>query len=599
MNIPLCFMARCHYFYLVKRSMIITVILLGWFRLSAAQVLIKIADFFSNPIEYRMPLSMTPFEFKVGTQLVSLFGSPLIFDSTETSLENSDLLYYRSLYRFELDLLKFNFLRYVIPQNLVDFQTGFGGSYTTPLAKLKLPDGWNSESPEDGTRLFYSPRILEINFNQSVIFQWSERFCNTVQFNYGKSLATAYRSLSGDRFLDQQKTTWSIAVGMKMFMRKGERFKEAYGVEIKYISANFDRLDDPKRLSPLTGMNFNSLGVYLTFSSMFGGYETVGDDAKKLYKSGDYIAAKANFEQLLSGIPRHPRRFKVRRMIQECINQMPYQNVILAEGFIETKNFTKATNYLDQAKSKHIEELDSVITKDFQKITENFIHDMDSLFLENQIDAAEDLLKKVEILPIPDITSLSNEYWSEIYFHRGALFTEYGIWDKAVASFDMAVKKHPPIRERVDPWLLKIAYGYLNDANKSIDEKNVELALESLKRATRVRPDIQFITKEPIQILEDGVRALQKEMAIQKLKETSRQRIPVAPKIQPEPELGMQEETVLKILEKPSTINKYTDHLNHLFQLWIYSYSDGSEKQFYFRDGVLFKIETEKPSPPK
>jgi len=592
-------MARRHYFYLVKRSVIITVILLEWFQLPTAQTLDKISDFFSNPIEYRMPLLLTPFEFKVGTQLVSLFGSPLSFDSTETSLENSDLLFYRSLYRFELDLLKFNFLRYLIPQNLFDFQTGFGGSYTTPLVRLSLPDGWNDESPKDGTRLFYSPRILELNVNQSVIFQWSERFCNTVQFNYGKSLVTAYRSLGGDRFLDRQKTTWSIAVGMKMFMRKGQRFKEAYGVEVKYVSANFDRLDDPKRLSPLTGMNFNSLGVYLTFSSMFGGYATVGDDAIKLYKSGDYIAAKANFEELLRGIPSHPRRFRVRRMIQDCINQMPYQNVALAEGFIETKNFTKAANYLDQAKTKNIADLDSVITKDFQKITEYFIHDMDSLFIANQLDAAENLLKKVEILPIPDITSLANEYWSEIYFHRGALFTEYGIWDRAIAGFDQAVKKHPPIRERVDPWLLKIAYGYLNDANKSIDAKDVELALESLQQATRVRPDIQFITKEPIQILEDGVRALQKEMAVQKLKETSRQRLPVTPKIRPEPEVGMQEEIVLKMLGNPSTITKYTDHLKHLFQFWEYSYTDGSEKQYYFRDGILFKIEAEKPGIPE
>jgi hypothetical protein len=141
---------------------------------------------------------------------------------------------------------------------------------------------------------------------------------------------------------------------------------------------------------------------------------------------------------------------------------------------------------------------------------------------------------------------------------------------------------------------LKIAFGYINDANKSIDEKDVALALESLQQATRVRPDIQFITKEPIQLLEDGVRALQKEMAIQKLKETSRQRIPVAPKIQPEPELGMEEEMVLEMLDHPSTITQYTDHLNHLFQLWIYCYTDGSEKQYYFRDGILFKIETEK-----
>ncbi|MCK4448173.1 MAG: hypothetical protein KAW56_13960, partial [Candidatus Marinimicrobia bacterium] len=147
-----------------------------------------------------------------------------------------------------------------------------------------------------------------------------------------------------------------------------------------------------------------------------------------------------------------------------------------------------------------------------------YIEEIDTNILANDIDKAEILLKEVETLKIREIRNLLDQYWSEIYFNRGVAFTEYEIWDKAIYFFDRSVRKYPQIRERVDPWLLKIAFGYINDVNKSVDQKNIDLALESLRQATRIRPDIGFITKGHIEKLEERIEYLKQEAAAQKLR---------------------------------------------------------------------------------
>ena len=63
----------------------------------------------------------------------------------------------------ELDLLKFNWLVYILPQNLLDFQTGIGAKYTYSLSEQKLPETWPQRLPGSVDQLFLSPRIYEFN----------------------------------------------------------------------------------------------------------------------------------------------------------------------------------------------------------------------------------------------------------------------------------------------------------------------------------------------------------------------------------------------------------------------------------------------------
>ena len=552
-------------------------------------IIYKIADFFQNPIEFRNPFGITPFELKAGSQILG--ANSIGFDSTETELDGFKHLYNRYMHSFEVDLMKYNLVGLLLPQNFVDLQTGFGFKYCFPIVNQSLPNNWKQSLPGSTEQLYFSPRIIEGNISQSLAFQWSKRFYNYVQFNAGRAFISAYKTREGERYLNQDGWTFSIAVGMKMLSKIGFKFKEGYGVEIKYNFAKFDDFSDPHDISPITNLNFSSIGIYLTFNMISGGNPTQGDEAKALFKNGDYIAAKANFEDFISKNQTHSRQFKAGWMIDECNDLMAFQQIELARHFIEAKDYSKASQYLEQAAKSEYPSLVEDIENNYCKIQEWLVINLDSLLLINQIHQAERLLTEARSLHIPNSQDLIDQYWSEIYFHRGAVFTEYKNWDKALDFFDMAVKKYPPIRERVDPWLLKIAYGYINDVNLSVDQQNVELALESLRQATELRPEIIFITKDHIQTLEQGIDYLKQQAAKEKLQIAVDQtrKIPVATSFIPQ--IGMTDQQLLQEMGKPVYENTLDSKGDQHFELWIYHTDDSKEIYFYFKNGILSKIE--------
>jgi len=549
----------------------------------------RIADFFKNPIEYRYPFGIIIFEIKGGGQLLGL--NAIGFDSTETSLEGFDQIINRYIHNVEVDLVKYNLLGRVVPQNFADFQTGLGFKYKSSIINQGLPETWPQYAAGTDQKLYFAPLLIEGNINQSLAFQWSKRFYNYLQFNAGRAYISAYKTREGDRFLNQNGWTFSVAVGMKFLSKIGYNFKEAYGIELEYNIARFDNFSDTRNLSPIENLNFSSFGISLTFSMINGGNSTQGDEAKVLFKQGDYIAAKANFEDFISKNPTHPRLFKARWMIEECNDLMAFQQVELANHFIEVKNFSKASQYLKQAEKSRYESLTRDIDSSYQEIIQWWRNSMDSLIISNSIDQAEQLLNETRRLNLPNIEELRNQYISEINFHRGVVFTDYKNWEKALHFFDQALKLNPSIRERIEPYLSKIAYGYIADANLFVDQQNIELALESLRQATAIRPEITFLTREHIETLEQGIQYLREQAAVEKLQNAvdETRRIPVQSEFQPQ--IGMKRDRIKTEYGPPAYKKSLQSSQNQEYELWIYTTEDSKEVLYYFKNGILSKIE--------
>lgn len=571
------------------RYLIFWLIVICTGQLYAQNLLYKIADFFQNPIEYRKPFGITPFELKAGGQLLG--ANALRFDSTETELEGFDRLFNRYLHNLEVELVKTNLLGLLIPQNFMDFQTGLGFKYKSSLINQGLPEAWSQYAPGTNEQLYFAPRLMEANINQSLAFQWSKHFYNYLQFNAGRAFTSAYRTRTGERFLTQQGWTFSVTAGLKLLTKIDFTFKEAYGIEFQYQIARFDDLKDRHNLSPIKNIDFSSFGISLTFSMISGGNQTQGDIAKALFKKGDYIAAKANFRDFIKNEPTHPRLFKAQWMIDECDALEVYQYADLADHFIDVKDFSKAAHYLEMASKSVDETLLTRIDSSYQEIAGWWQATLDSLILSNAITEAEEFLQKTEPLKLPHTEDLKTLYLSEIYFYRGVVFCDYQIWDKALYFFDLAIQSNPAIRDRVEPYLSKIAYGYIQDANLSVDHKNIELALESLRQATAIRPEILFLTREHIKTLEQGIQYLKEQAAIEKLQNVvaeSRQ-IPLPDGFSPQ--IGMTRDQIKAELGQPAYTKSLETSGNQTYELWIYQTADTKELFFYFKNGVLSKIE--------
>ncbi len=558
-------------------------------KLYSQSVFYKVADFFRSPIEFREPFRMTLFDAKAGVLLLP--DNALSFDSTETALSGYEMSFKRVLTNLEVDLLKYNLPNLLFRQNFVDFQTGLGFKYSYSMYRQGLPSEWPQNPPDYDYRLYLSPRLIEGNINQSLLFQWSPRIYSYLQFNYGRAFISAYKTRQGPRYLSQEGYTYSIALGTKILAHAGKKLKEGYGIEIKYYFAHFDDFPDPDNISPINNLDFSSLAISLTFNGITGGNSTHGDVAKNLYRSGDFIAAKANFESFIQQNPKHPRKFKAEWLIARSAAQIPYQEVNLAKQFIAAEDYSKAAQYLKSASQAGYPELADSINQNYAKITQWFIASMDSLLQNNLVDQAEQMLINIRALNLPNSTGLCDQYWSEIFFHRGVIFVEYRNWEKALYFFDQALKKNPAIRERVDPWTLKIAAGYIEDANLSVDQKNVTFALESLRKATAVRPEILSITKEPIETLEQGIAYLREQAALEKLKASiEATRSPAKPAgftLQ----IGMTQEEIGRVLGEPFYQKSLDTVNNQRYELWIYQMDKTSDTYLYFRNQILSKIE--------
>lgn len=559
-------------------------------RASEAQILYRVADFFTNPIEYRTPFAFLPFEIKLGPQILGVGSYPLKFDSTESQFSSYENIFSRMTPNFEIEFAKFNWLVYLIPQNFVDLPTGFGLRYCDALVHLKPPSNWTTINPVTQEKLMLAPRLWEYNLNQSALFQWSPQWYGYFTFAYGRIYATAYLTDRRKRLLSQEGHSYSFCLGAKYLGSIGYRLKEGFGVELKYTFARLKPCKDPLNLSPITSLNLNSIGLNLTFALNVGGSPTQADDGKKLYSQGDYLAAKANFEEFLRQYPHHPRRFKAQGMIAECQKRIPFQEIVLAEELIAARDYARAVEHLHAAWETTNMGLRMRVEKNYQLLTDWFQDTMDSLLTANLIEQAVALVTNFETFKIPNTTPIIERYWSEIWFHRGAVFTSYGLWEKAIDAFDKAINKYPPIRERVSPWLLKIAQGYINDANKAVDKASIALALESLRQATLIRPEIAVITKPYITTLEQGLSYLKQEAGKAQLRATI-ERVFNPPQPEKLPTTGMSTESVRQLWGEPLYRNVISDESQRDYELWIYPYAHDADCYLYFLNGKLYKME--------
>jgi len=573
-----------------SKQLVWLLILCSCLQMSAlrAQIRYRLSDIFKSPIEYRTPFKMSLFDLKVG--FTNLGAQSLTFDSTETELKNFDYLLARSMNSINLDLFKINYPYYLIPQNFIDLHTGLGISYCYALFNLGLPDDWQPSSVSEKSKYYFAPQLATVYLNQSALYQLTPRLYSYLQFNAGRSYASLYKNKKGQRYLDQEGWQYTIAVGLKLLEKAGPANREGLGVEINYNFAQFDPMRDPRDISPITHLKFNSLGIMLTFNPIMGGSPTVGDEAKKLFRRGDYIAAKANFQSFIQTLPKHPRHYKAVHMIDKCNQFIPNQEVQLADTLIKAENYGKAVRYLAHASQSAAQAVQEKIAAQYDSIRAWFTAEMDSMLRNNQIDQAENRLNQVANLNIPATQTLIDQYSAEIYFHRGVVFTEYEAWEQAIKYFDLAVKANPAIRERVNPWLLKIAYGYVQDVNKSVDVRSVELALESLRNATSLRQEIAFLTEKYIQNLENGVTQL-KRQAAQKQFQTERQTILEPPeKLSSRLKIGMHQHQVLDVLGPPSYQNHYVNQQDQRYELWLYQYAKEPQLELYFYESILQKI---------
>lgn len=553
------------------------------------KTLLRTAKILRSPIEYRTPFTMDVFDFRLGF-LTLMSPVTLVLDSTETTFNTYSNPVYRTFLSVDVDLIKYNFLLYIFPQNFIDFQTGIDmGLGFVPLSG-SLPGNWIHKNPKTGYEFRYRPEIYYFGIKQNAVYQINEYNYFYFGASYSKARFYLYRDIEGNRYLTQKGGLFSLSFGFKSISRYvyESGFRNAVGVEVRF---NFDRMSDasdPENVSPIKKIRFNSVGFYLTLNFIKGGHATVGDEANRLYRQGDYISAFGKFQHFLKLYPRHPRRRVAELMMKRCHQMIPFQEKKIVVKHLESRNYLSAVKHLRRAYSTEDPilkgELDSISILTFESI----FSILDSLFEHNRYDDVGRLLDTLETVDYFDISEPVRKYRGLFFLHRGIAFAKYRFWEKAVEYFDKALAYNSDLKPFVDVWIKKVAEGYLEDVNEFIDQENIEAAIEYLRKAASLQPDAKPQIDELILSLEEKV---EKQKTSSKFARDWVNEIPVRKFKTLHISPGMSEVDVERLFGKPALESVLQDSSMNVFKLWIYKTSSGGEIHLYFRNGKLFRIE--------
>ena len=80
-----------------------------------------------------------------------------------------------------------------------------------------------------------------------------------------------------DRFMGE-----TVKVKLKNKTDDRKNFKVTYGLEAKWVSTYIDDLNDPHKISPITGFDMRGINFNLTFGVLFGARRTIGDEGFSL-----------------------------------------------------------------------------------------------------------------------------------------------------------------------------------------------------------------------------------------------------------------------------------------------------------------------------
>tara|TARA_Y100001980_G_C14556620_1_gene348893 strand:- start:6679 stop:8361 length:1683 start_codon:yes stop_codon:yes gene_type:complete len=559
-------------------------------------------------------VSFTPFDIKIGTfnyggsdfwdqgfGANELGVSPILLDSSNYQYSGLSNANSRKCYLFEVDFLKYNIPNYVYKQNYIDIQFGLGMKMMGLIENpgIDLPDDFltgsdSDPSGQDRGKYKYRPSIRDYNVNTTINWQFYDFILGYLSHSIGIANLSLYESEGGDKYLDGNGIGESFALGLKgMFNSRYDMkdYKVTYGAEAKWIRAYVDDLNDPNKISPITGFDMKGIGWALNFGIIFGGERSIGDEAYQSMLKNDFISAVSEFQEFLDRNPRHIKKIKAQKMLEFCKKQRPYQEFENGKSAFADYNLDQAARWYESAITTSDDDLSfEIITKQKELsmvFLDSAIVNLDDIGFNN----AEKLIRKAKAVT-PEIEAVANEYLSDLYMIKGDLFYEVKNYEAALKNYKKSYSYNQKDKVQYITKVKEVTTAILDEANKATDKGDILFALTSLSKLVELRPELESEFSFGIQALKEKLMEISYiktkdhiESYIKSEKNKAKKRI------YKKVEIGMKKNEVINLLGQPAFIeNKFVD--NEIKQLWFYfDELDDKYVNFYFESDILIKID--------
>ena len=561
-----------------------------------------------HQMTFREPIVFTPFELKAGylnyggknywsgapfnSSSLTVTDLPVLLDSTQYQFNSIENLSDRKGMFIELDFLRTNLPHYIIHQNYLDLQIGFGVQYIDFSSSPSLPADSTKEWETASSRgdYYFHPRSIGLNINTSLGWQTTSRFrAAYIYHSLGLSSLSLYESEGGDRSLTGTGLNESFGIGIKyIFSQKQANFNYTLGIEAKWSRLYMTSVDAPDGLSPIYGIDLRASGIFFTTGIQFGGKHTDGDIAYSYMLKNDFISAAESFETFLAKKRRHGRREKALKMLQYCQSQIPYQQVNLGMDDLFESDFDKAVDWFDAAEAAAEDDLKIEIQQHRKRIAGTLLDSIQNHKNEMTIAEAERLTLTAQEL-YPEL-KLGNHVLASIYLDKGNLDTEIGDYSGAIENYLVAIQLHPEIETIVSSKLNKLTNLFMKDAYFAAREDELFLIIKSLKSIIELNPELAneldpYIFKLEIR-LENQYSDGENQYAQEYIEDRKHETIPDYSHIF---QLGMTYDEVKKIRGNPKYIDKMNEPRRQ-FEMWTYP-SDSITSRLYFENNMLVRIE--------
>tara|TARA_Y100000996_G_scaffold192478_2_gene150685 strand:- start:16000 stop:17793 length:1794 start_codon:yes stop_codon:yes gene_type:complete len=559
----------------------------------------------SKRMIYREPIVFTPFEIRAGyfhyggsdyLNEFPLFGGninkhPLELDSTHVLSDNflSNLKDRRGLF-FELDIIKTNFLLWILPQNIIDVQFGLGYRMSNMINQPDFPDMMIYSNPENPIYSYkFSPKIHDFNINTTINWQFNELLIPYLYHSIGFSRLSLYKTSDANKnYLYGNGISETLSFGIKKIIQNQEQSKSYnlyYGAEIKGIRTTAINFDDEYEFSPITGFDIRGISFNITFGVALGGNRTIGDEAFSMMLQNDYASAIPAFEEYIEKYPKHGKIKKAKKMLAFCKTQLPYQNYKKGINELNDENLDKAIMRFNDAYLEADENLKLDINFKREELANEILDYVSNNFDKIPMKKCEELLDKA-LDTSSSVDDDVNILKGKLFFKKATLLHESNLLNDALEYYKITLFYDPDLENLVNYRLKILVNDILDNSNKYQNNKEYLLAIGFLKKAIEIVPELSKSLSLKIKEFEniiDDLDYLKTHETIGYLLEKNqtkgRAKNPLI--------IGMTKDKIIELIGMPDNI-KFLDSSLSKSEVWNY---DKLGKKFYIKDEKLYQIE--------
>ena len=495
----------------------------------------------------------------------------------------------------DIDFGMVNVPNFIMNTSWMNFLTGINYRSSSIIFPKDIPDDWKEGTSISENNIQFKPELKEYLITNTL--QWQPFNWWYVNFRYGYGLASS--KFYFDKDIEKINsvpsgtgTSMALGLGLRLIIDPGKLNRFSIGIDIRHSYTKINKITDPDNITPVTRFDLANYGIYFSLSTFYGGKNTIGDEAKKIYYNKDYLTAKSKFIEFLTQYPNHSNRYRATKYMAECDRKIPYQ--IMEQGLLFDDSGAS-----EKALDKYIKARSRVVTDDtlivdalnfrIDEIVRKWMNSAELLLDGGLYKEALSLVKKVSNFSKIGEKQL-NRFRSYVILGEGKKLQSILILGKAMEKYSKALELNGDLKSEIIALHYQAGIQLVELADKVDEFDEIILAIQSLKQAKELSSGIGSRNEKLLQDLNNKLKKLDNYKAnIFIDHEMTRARYLQAIARSPRLTIGMTLPLIEDLLGAPHE-KIISDQNTKREQLWIYNLN---EKQLHlsFKDFILFKIE--------